>query len=128
MKKILAMVIFVSMLFSFLPTVMAEEGGTDFAQKLEALYTDPDREYASDVRWWLGDAGYTDEVLLNEIQNLYDFGFHGVELCMQDGDAPNSVYAYGSEMWSHKWKLMMNAAAPLGIIIPRIKPSGRFLP
>ena len=45
---------------------------------------DPDRIYSSDVRWWLGSASATDETLEEEIQELYDDGFRGVELCMQN--------------------------------------------
>src|SRR5688572_892083 len=46
-----------------------------FAKKLEADYVDPDRVFSSDVRWWLGKAAHTDEVLLEQIQDLYDAGF-----------------------------------------------------
>ena len=89
---------------------------SDFADLLESRYKDPDRVYSSDVRWWLGSASATDETLLEEIQTLYDSGFRGVELCMQnDGVAPDEDYAYGSEMWSHKWKLMMNKLLDLGM-------------
>ena len=68
------------------------------------------------MRWWIGEASNTDEALLvEEIQALYDAGFRGVELCMQsDRNAPDDTYAYGSEMWSHKWKLMMNKTAGSG--------------
>lgn len=50
----------------------------------------------------------TDEQLKTEIQQMYDSGFDGVELCMQTSEAPTEDYAYGSDMWAHKWKLMMN--------------------
>ncbi|WP_210438579.1 glycosyl hydrolase [Nocardioides xinjiangensis] len=87
-----------------------------FAKKLEAKYIDPDRVFSSDVRWWLGKAAHTDEVLLEQIQDLYDAGFRGVELCMQnDNAAPNADYAYGSKMWTHKWNLMMNKLLDLGM-------------
>ena len=99
-----------------LAEAVPEAGTTGFADTLEALYVDPDRVYSSDVRWWLGDASNTDEALLNEIQALYDGGFRGVELCMQDdSEAPNESYAYGSEMWAHKWNLMMNKLLDLGM-------------
>lgn len=99
-----------------LAEAVPEAGTTGFAEALEALYVDPDRVYSSDVRWWLGDASNTDEALLNEIQALYDGGFRGVELCMQDdSEAPNESYAYGSEMWAHKWNLMMNKLLDLGM-------------
>ncbi|WP_286308083.1 glycosyl hydrolase [Agromyces mangrovi Wang et al. 2018] len=79
---------------------------------------DPDRIFSSDVRWWLGEAAHTDETLLEEIQALYDGGFRGVELAMQnDGAADNADYAYGSEMWSHKWNLMMNKLLDLGMSV-----------
>src|SRR6478609_1927791 len=77
-----------------------------FARHLESTYVDPDRIYSSDVRWWLGEAAHTDETLLEEIQALYDAGFRGVELCMQTDNAPDADYAYGSEMWTHKWNLI----------------------
>jgi hypothetical protein len=90
--------------------------GSGFAEHLESKYVDPDRVYGTDVRWWLGDAAHTDESLLEEIQALYDGGFRGVELAMQnDNAAPDTLYAYGSDMWSHKWRLMMNKLLDLGM-------------
>lgn len=98
----------------------APAGATDsrFVLKLEGEYVDPDRVYSTDVRWWLGEAAHTDETLLEEIQRLYDAGFRGVELCMQgDNGAADASYAYGSAMWSHKWKLMMNKLLDLGMSV-----------
>ena len=89
---------------------------SSFQTELEGRYQDPDRVYSTDVRWWIGEAANTDEALLDEIQALYDAGFRGVELCMQsDNGADDATYAYGSEMWSHKWKLMMNKLLDLGM-------------
>ena len=99
-------------------TMTATSTGSDsaFAQELESRYIDPDRVYSTDVRWWLGDASHTDETLLEEIQALYDAGFRGVELCMQDDAAADDAdYAYGTEMWGHKWNLMMNRLLDLGM-------------
>ncbi len=91
-------------------------GSSSFQTELEGQYQDPDRVYSTDVRWWIGEAANTDEALLDEIQALYDAGFRGVELCMQsDNGADDATYAYGSEMWSHKWKLMMNKLLDLGM-------------
>ncbi len=117
LKKVLSLILIALLALSapMAAGAEADTAETSFKQQLTSLYTDPDREYASDVRWWLADAGYTDEVLLKEIQAMYDAGFYGVELCMQDGDAPDELYAYGSEMWSHKWKLMMNKFLDLGM-------------
>ena len=95
----------------------ASEGvKSEFAQALEARYVDPDRVYSSDVRWWQGSASATDDTLMEEIQALYDGGFRGAELCMQ-ADGPDELYAYGSDMWSHKWKLMMNKLLDLGMSV-----------
>lgn len=113
------MALFLSLTMVVQPAVdvlASEAEENNFAATLEERYTDPDRVYSSDVRWWLGSASATDETLLEEIQELYDSGFRGVELCMQDdGVAANEDYAYGSEMWSHKWKLMMNKLLDLGM-------------
>lgn len=109
-------IIFLLLFAMILPAQgLATETVENFKTELEASFKDPDRIYNSDVRWWLADAGYTDEVLLQEIQAMYDGGYHGVELCMQNGSAPDELYAYGSEMWSHKWKLMMNKLLDLGM-------------
>ncbi|MEU4677898.1 glycosyl hydrolase [Micromonospora sp. NPDC023737] len=100
------------------PSGAAGPLATSFAQDLKGKYLDPDRTFSSDVRWWLGDAAHTDETLLEQIQALYDGGFRGVELCMQnDAGAPDAVYAYGSDMWSHKWNLMMNKLLDLGMSV-----------
>ncbi|MEE6286870.1 glycosyl hydrolase [Georgenia sp. MJ173] len=89
-----------------------------FAEELESRYIDPDRIYSTDVRWWLGEAAHTDETLLEEIQALYDSGFRGVELAMQDDLAADDAdYAYGSQMWAHKWSLMMNKLLDLGMSV-----------
>jgi hypothetical protein len=89
---------------------------SEFAGRLKSMYVDPDRIYGTDMRWWLGEAAHTDETLLEEIQALYDAGFRGVELAMQnDNAAPNGTYAYGSAMWTHKWNLMMNKLLDLGM-------------
>ncbi|WP_211220916.1 glycosyl hydrolase [Nocardioides insulae] len=89
-----------------------------FGEQLENKYVDPDRVFSTDVRWWIGDASHTDETLLQQIQQLYDAGFRGVELCMQDDSAaPDETYAYGSAMWTHKWNLMMNKLLDLGMSV-----------
>ena len=62
-------------------------------------------------------ASLTDEQLKTEIQQMYDSGFDGVELCMQTSEAPTEDYAYGSDMWAHKWKLMMNTLLDHGMSV-----------
>ena len=117
-KKIVAALLCAVMLSSAVASAVPAmaETGASFKETLESSFVDPDRIYSSDVRWWLGYASNTDEVLLDEIQALYDGGFRGVELCMQnDSEAVDETYAYGSEMWAHKWNLMMNKLLDLGM-------------
>ncbi|MCL2164909.1 MAG: hypothetical protein FWH55_11085 [Oscillospiraceae bacterium] len=106
-KKLVALTIALSLILSMgaglsFGAPAAPSGSNTFSpfgQYLESKYIDPDRVYSTDARWWLGSASHTDETLLEEIQALYDGGFRGVELCMQqDNAAPNETYAYGSEM------------------------------
>ena len=90
------------------------DNDADFQEQLRKRYTKPAKKYNSDIRWWLAEASNTDEVLLQEIESMYDAGFHGVELCMQNDEAsPDETYAYGSKMWAHKWKLMINSLLDL---------------
>lgn len=111
---LLSVLMALSTAFSAVPALA--ETDNSFKERLESSYTDPDRVYSADVRWWLGEASNTDEVLLDEIQALYDGGFRGVELCMQsDEAADDATYAYGSEMWAHKWNLVMNKLLDLGM-------------
>ncbi|MCL2146170.1 MAG: hypothetical protein FWH52_00060 [Synergistaceae bacterium] len=91
-----------------------------FQQSLDDKYIDPDRVYSTDCRWWLGTASHTTDTLREEIQALYDGGYRGVELCMQNANgsgtaAPNNIYAYGSDQWAYKWKFMMNELLDLGM-------------
>ena len=101
----------------FPSAAMAADVQDDFAAELTEKFTDPDRDKQSYVRWWLPQASLTDEQLKTEIQQMYDSGFDGVELCMQTSEAPTEDYAYGSDMWSHKWKLMMNTLLDHGMSV-----------
>ena len=121
-KRILSSILALGMLASIATGTVANATNANspeaksFQQTLTEKYVDPDRTYSTDIRWWIGEAANTDEVLLDEIQALYDAGFRNVELCMQsDIGADDATYAYGSEMWSHKWKLMMNKLLDLGM-------------
>ena len=122
-KRILSLLLAAAMTASIAVGTMSSVSATGsdpttFKDQVESQYTDPDRVYSSEVRWWIGDASNTDEAILEEIQALYDAGFRGVELCMQDDkNAPNEIYAYGSDMWAHKWSLMMNKILDLGMTL-----------
>ncbi|MCL2164739.1 MAG: hypothetical protein FWH55_10210 [Oscillospiraceae bacterium] len=129
MKRIVSVILILSMTLALAPMsngafgasepVSAGAALTPFQAELESKYTDPDRVFGTEVRWWLGEASHTVETLMDEIQALYDGGFRGAELCMQsDGNnANNPIYAYGSQEWSYKWKLMMNKLLDLGMTV-----------
>lgn len=117
-KSALALsVAFALTLGCFPVSAMAEASQDDFAQVLTDKFKDPDRSKQSYVRWWLPQASLTDKQLTEEIQQMYDAGFDGVELCMQTSEAPTEEYAYGSDMWAHKWKLMMNTLLDHGMSV-----------
>ena len=116
-KIIFAILLLLSIIVSFvIYHINLIDNDADFQEQLRKRYTKPAKKYNSDIRWWLAEASNTDEVLLQEIESMYDAGFHGVELCMQNDEAsPDETYAYGSKMWAHKWKLMINSLLDHGM-------------
>ena len=117
-KSALALAVAFALTAGCLPSAaMAADGKDDFAAELTEKFTDPDRDKQSYVRWWLPQASLTDEQLKTEIQQMYDSGFDGVEICMQTREAPTEDYAYGSDMWAHKWKLMLNTLLDHGMSV-----------
>ena len=114
-KNMLAFLLSAVMCLSCL-TVSA--GADDFAASLEALYAQPSREYATEVRWWMAEGAHTDETLLEEVQAIYDGGFRGMELCEQvDTSVSDTDYGYGSDQWDHDLKLVLNRALDLGLTV-----------
>lgn len=98
-----------------LPAVSEEQ---DFFARLEALYTAPDRAFATEVRWWMAEGAHTDETLLEEVQAIYDAGFRGMELCEQvDPAVSDADYGYGTDQWDHDLKLVLNKALDLGLTV-----------
>ena len=70
----LALAMSVSVMTQSFPT-SAAGAGSDFQSRLAASYTDPDIEYQTEVRWWMGMGAHTDETLEEEVQAMYDAGF-----------------------------------------------------
>ena len=92
-KSALALAVAFALTAGCLPSAaMAADGKDDFAAELTEKFTDPDRDKQSYVRWWLPQASLTDEQLKTEIQQMYDSGFDGVELCMQTSEAPTGLH------------------------------------
>lgn len=82
-KKILSAVLSAALL---LPAASALAEDDAFAAEIERRYTAPSIDSRSEVRWWMAEAGHTDETIRAEIQAMYDGGFRGVELCAQGED------------------------------------------
>ena len=93
-KKILSAVLSAALL---LPAASALAEDDAFAAEIERRYTAPSIDSRSEVRWWMAEAGHTDETIRAEIQAMYDGGFRGVELCAQGEDEISETdYGYGS--------------------------------
>ena len=114
-KKILSAVLSAALL---LPAASALAEDDAFAAEIERRYTAPSIDSRSEVRWWMAEAGHTDETIRAEIQAMYDGGFRGVELCAQGEDEISEAdYGYGSAQWDHDLKLAMNTALDLGMTV-----------
>lgn len=114
-KKILSAVLSAALLLPA-ASVLAEDDA--FAAEIERRYTAPSIDSRSEVRWWMAEAGHTDETIRAEIQAMYDGGFRGVELCAQGEDEISEAdYGYGSAQWDHDLKLAMNTALDLGMTV-----------
>ena len=74
-KKILSAVLSAALL---LPAASALAEDDAFAAEIERRYTAPSIDNRSEVRWWMAEAGHTDETIRAEIQAMYDGGFRGV--------------------------------------------------
>lgn len=120
-KRRVALAMIPAMLISSAPmNVMAasEESETSFLETLQANYASPAQQYKTEVRWWLPEGAHTDETIIEEITALHDQGFTGFELCMLDeAGSDDSIYAYGSESWSHDVKVAIETAHSLGMSV-----------
>ena len=111
-KKILSAVLSAALL---LPAASALAEDDAFAAEIERRYTAPSIDSRSEVRWWMAEAGHTDETIRAEIQAMYDGGFRGVELCAQGEDEISETdYGYGSAQWDHDLKLAMTVSLTSG--------------
>ena len=72
-KKILSALLSAALL---LPAASALAEDDAFAAEIERRYTAPSIDNRSEVRWWMAEAGHTDETIRAEIQAMYDGGFH----------------------------------------------------
>ena len=115
-RRLTALLLAAVLIVSCAGITAAEED--ELVSRLEALYTAPDRAYATEVRWWMAEGAHTDETLLEEVQAIYDAGFRGMELCEQvDPAVADTDYGYGSDQWDHDLKLVLNKALDLGLTV-----------
>ena len=134
MKKLLAMILILAMMLSVLPMASAAEAGmtrqeaeaaveelnrkSDFYYELADRYAESDRQYHTEVRWWMAEGAHTDQTLEEEVQALYDAGFRGVELCQLDvGGLDGTQWGLGSDQWNHDFHLVVNKALDLGMTV-----------
>lgn len=84
---------------------------TSFEQRMEALYDDIETEYRPDVRWWLAEGLNTDETLKANVKEIAESGFGAAEfLAMPEPGAPDNIYGWGSQEWTHDSRLVMEEA------------------
>lgn len=94
----------------------ASSGADPFARKLEKLYSNIEKEYRPDVRWWLAEGLNTDDTLRKNIQAVSDAGFGAAEfLAMPEAGAEDSIYGWGSQEWNSDSRLIMEEATRLGL-------------
>ncbi len=71
----------------------------------------PHIKYHPDVRWWLAEGFHTDETLKKEISQLHENGFGAIEfLAMDEPDADDTLYGWGSEEWVHDSHVVVEEA------------------
>ncbi|MCL2164632.1 MAG: hypothetical protein FWH55_09635, partial [Oscillospiraceae bacterium] len=66
----------------------------------------------------MASGAHTDETLEEEVQAMYDGGFRGMELCQLSNTGIDvATFSYGSKMWEHTVKVVMNKALDLGMTV-----------
>lgn len=98
-------------------SVYAEPAGeADFLSYLVDTFSEPEKEYYPEVRWWMAEGTHTDETLLEEIAYLAESGFGAVEfLAMSVYGSNSETYGWGSEEWKHDTELIIEAATENGL-------------
>ena len=66
-RRLTALLLAAALIVSCAGITAAEED--ELVSRLEALYTAPDRAYATEVRWWMAEGAHTDETLLEGAAN-----------------------------------------------------------
>nr|WP_300050499.1 glycosyl hydrolase [uncultured Nocardioides sp.] len=96
------------------PSPQAAQAATapaSFEERMEALFDDIETEYRPGVRWWLAEGLNTDETLKANVKEIADSGFGEAEfLAMPEPGAPDDIYGWGSQEWTHDSRLVMEEA------------------
>ncbi|MFU8874415.1 glycosyl hydrolase [Micromonospora sp. SL4-19] len=83
---------------------------------MEALYDNIEPEYRPGVRWWLAEGLNTDETLQKNVKEIADSGFGAAEfLAMPEPGAPDNVYGWGSDEWTHDSRMVIQEAIDRGL-------------
>ena len=115
-KKIMAMLLCMSMAAGMLSSTSVMAASDPFAEKLHEMYDEVETEYRPGVRWWLAEGLNTDETLDKNIQEIHDNGFGAAEfLAMPEPSADSSIYGWGSEEWTNDTMRIIKKATELGL-------------
>ncbi len=119
--KIVSITMAVGMAFCAVPAYAGESdlSGTFASQMEEKFSTDSlSMENRPQVRWWLDEGYHTDETLKEDVNNLYNQGYGGVELlCLNDSSLDNSIYGWGTEEWKHDLLVIVEECGKLGMSV-----------
>ncbi len=79
-------------------------------------FSQPEKKYSPDVRWWLAEGFHTDQTLKNDIRLLDESGFGAAEfLAMEEPGADSKIYGWGSEEWVHDSGLIFDETTKRGM-------------
>lgn len=90
----------------FTPAIAQEES-------IVALFSSPDNDAKAMLRYWLPDAAVTYDMLEENLTDLYEAGFGGVEVALFSSQVAynNSEYGFGTENWRETMKNILKIAA-----------------
>lgn len=121
LAKLVTAVVTAAMVFSAFPaiSVAAEETTDTFAEKISSEYKNVEMKYRPYARWWLAEGSHTDETLKESVDELYNYGFGGVEIVTLDESQylDDATYAWGSDAWVHDTKVVIERCHELGMSV-----------
>lgn len=115
MKKLLSMLLTLSLLLSYGAGALAEDTADAFASEQERKFVSPAIEFWPETRWWLAEGSHTDETIEETIQQMYDSGLGAVEFATLEAGVDAKTYSWGSDEWVSDSHKVIEAATKLGM-------------